>query len=592
MNITGEAMYNESQEREARSIADYNAMMARRQQPQSASSGSSVPKIDLQDTEEQIKQKIAMREKELAVFKAGQDSMIDISKRVSEITLADLKQRYDSGAISTREYYEQEKSIALAAADAKLQAASDYLKKEQEMLQFILEKRKGTDNPEYQSELAKNAAADKAVSDAALERKKVEITEEGKFQEALRKRSDEYAKLISKAQEEAGEFVKSAETKQAAERKSIEFLRLEKDAISGIQGAVEALAVKEREFETEKVQAQIKESEDRRKYADEIQRITDELAILNGANREQIQQETELRTIRNEMVSLQERLLLATAKADQVAISGLTQQITLQEQLNQKKQEQLAQQQQAAVWNGTIVGFNGNTPIYADNWQQNQYQYQSPYTTALNATTNAISGFTNPNAFPSSISSPFLGGFETGTNYVPSDGYAFLHQGEAVVPKKYNAPGSVSAPTSISSADNSLTPAYADDWKSRLSQNQFPGQAAQPIKAADDFSRLNSFGEQLDRPENALNSSGLDRISTGNINEGGPEYLPMGNKGGYITPAGQTPVRADQPTTTSISIGDIRIELPNITKVSDREADELARAVFLKIKQYSSRYAA
>lgn len=30
--------------------------------------------------------------------------------------------------------------------------------------------------------------------------------------------------------------------------------------------------------------------------------------------------------------------------------------------------------------------------------------------------------------------------YETGTNYVPNDGLAYLHQGEAVVPKKYNTP--------------------------------------------------------------------------------------------------------------------------------------------------------
>ena len=30
--------------------------------------------------------------------------------------------------------------------------------------------------------------------------------------------------------------------------------------------------------------------------------------------------------------------------------------------------------------------------------------------------------------------------FDVGTNYVPSDGIAYLHQGEAVIPKKYNQP--------------------------------------------------------------------------------------------------------------------------------------------------------
>jgi len=28
--------------------------------------------------------------------------------------------------------------------------------------------------------------------------------------------------------------------------------------------------------------------------------------------------------------------------------------------------------------------------------------------------------------------------YAIGTNYVPADGYAYIHEGEAVVPKKYN----------------------------------------------------------------------------------------------------------------------------------------------------------
>ena len=48
-------------------------------------------------------------------------------------------------------------------------------------------------------------------------------------------------------------------------------------------------------------------------------------------------------------------------------------------------------------------------------------------------------GITLPRAHTVSIRR-FVPKYEQGTNYVPNDGLAYLHQGEAVVPKKYNTP--------------------------------------------------------------------------------------------------------------------------------------------------------
>jgi hypothetical protein len=43
--------------------------------------------------------------------------------------------------------------------------------------------------------------------------------------------------------------------------------------------------------------------------------------------------------------------------------------------------------------------------------------------------------------YASKVSIPrFVPAYEVGTNYVPNDGLAYLHKGEAVVPKKYNQP--------------------------------------------------------------------------------------------------------------------------------------------------------
>lgn len=48
---------------------------------------------------------------------------------------------------------------------------------------------------------------------------------------------------------------------------------------------------------------------------------------------------------------------------------------------------------------------------------------------------------------------------------------------------------------------------------------------------------------------------------------------------------------ASQSNSSSVTVGDINITLPNLTKINERTADELARAMVPKIKQYMARYA-
>lgn len=346
-NLTGEAMYNEAQARGAAADARYAEIMAKR----GASTGVATPKINLQDSPDQIKAKIELQEKELAAYKATQDRMMDIAKHVSEVTLADLKQRYESGAVTTKDYYENEKQIALSAAKSKLDSASEYLQKEQALLDFIRQKKGGTDNKEYQAELAKNIQADKAVSEAALEYKAAEIAAESKLQDALKKREQEYAKLISAAQEESGQYVQAAETKIAAEKKTTDYLRLQIEALAGVQGAVIALAATEQAFAVQRQQALNKQNEETRTYAAETQKLQDELDILNGKNKDLIKAEGDLRDIRNSMLSLQDKLALATAQGNQAAAAALRQQIDLLTEINIKKEKSIALQiQEANDW--------------------------------------------------------------------------------------------------------------------------------------------------------------------------------------------------------------------------------------------------
>lgn len=68
--------------------------------------------------------------------------------------------------------------------------------------------------------------------------------------------------------------------------------------------------------------------------------------------------------------------------------------------------------------------------------------------------------------------------FAVGTNYVPNDGLAYLHQGEAVIPKKYNRPYQ---PNGISAEER----AYMD--KMIATMNRLDGTIAQGINVKGEF---------------------------------------------------------------------------------------------------------
>lgn len=79
--------------------------------------------------------------------------------------------------------------------------------------------------------------------------------------------------------------------------------------------------------------------------------------------------------------------------------------------------------------------------------------YSEEAKTALQHTLNELAKVVaNANPFTDALSSSiaklqiegvkvgFQGSFDTGTNYVQNDGLAYVHQGEAIIPKKYNQP--------------------------------------------------------------------------------------------------------------------------------------------------------
>lgn len=59
---------------------------------------------------------------------------------------------------------------------------------------------------------------------------------------------------------------------------------------------------------------------------------------------------------------------------------------------------------------------------------------------SINAAVSTVTLGLVPHVFDKIEIARFVPQYEKGTNYVPNDGLAYLHQGEAVVPKKYNQP--------------------------------------------------------------------------------------------------------------------------------------------------------
>ena len=59
---------------------------------------------------------------------------------------------------------------------------------------------------------------------------------------------------------------------------------------------------------------------------------------------------------------------------------------------------------------------------------------------SINAGISTVTFGAFPHVFDKIEIARFVPQYEKGTNYVPNDGLAYLHQGEAVVPKKYNTP--------------------------------------------------------------------------------------------------------------------------------------------------------
>lgn len=310
---------------------------------------------------------------ELDAFKAHQNAKTALVREEKAIELAELKGRYDQGLIATAEYYEKEKQIALDASKQELANAEAYLKKETALLENLKGRtKKGEKDPEYVEELAKHEKAIESVTMAELKLQKTTIDEGNKVVGALRQREDAYRAQELAALDAAGQYVAAEEAKQAAEKVSVDYLRLKAEALSGVSGAIKALAALDNKRSADLVAADLKQLETARQYAEEIANLHDDVAKLNGADQDRIKLNKDLRDGLQKETQMRDKLRIAIVNNNQIEISGLNSKIALQDVLNQRLQGEIALQERKKVLSGEIVGFNNGVPIYADAYSKDQ----------------------------------------------------------------------------------------------------------------------------------------------------------------------------------------------------------------------------
>ena len=255
-----------------------------------------------------------------------------------------------------------------------------------------------------------------------------------------------YKAIDAQYQTMSGSFAAAERIRQEAARKTSEYLKMEAAARAGNADASRAITEMQRMDAAKLIEERNRENDATRAYAQATAGLRDELARLRGEDQTIIDAEIKLRDGREKMAVLQNKIAAAWAQGNAVAISALSTQIQLQDQLNDRLIAQRDYLEQVKVLTGAIVGFNNGQPIYANAGGSFSNGvavplWQSPAAAAAGILSGGQPGLpvSDPFGFNSMFSnSPGVPQLATGTNYIPSDGYYYLHKREAVVPEKYN----------------------------------------------------------------------------------------------------------------------------------------------------------
>lgn len=376
---------------------------------------------------DQTENNMKLWQAELAAYKEEQTAKSNIAKAEGEVRAAYLRAELDSNKITALDYAKQERESAMQTAQAKIDATAAYLKKETEVFNQIKAIR-GKDTTEYQQELAKHKKAEEETILAKLTYNKTKIESESKVaaaeQAGMKLKQDQQTELWNMQQsvnalEGKNKDIISAENDLRSamiQKKGFELKlnTVERDHAQKMIGELNnKIILMEKELDLKRRSANIDAMDDADKIiinnlrsrgydqeADALQKVVD----LREFDRKAAEQNKKVQDTINQAVKdgndvLRDRWLIA-------------QDIL---QTEQKISRQIIENRQS-------MAASTLAPAAAQN-------NASDSSYGLNSVLSSNAGI----PYSSSVRS-----YAVGTNYVPTDGYAFIHEGEAIVPKKYN----------------------------------------------------------------------------------------------------------------------------------------------------------
>ena len=362
---------------------------------------------------------------------------IQKEKEKADLVLDLIKNQFAQGKLAADDYYNAIRKNAADTANAEI----GLLQTQFSRIQGDISGGKLT--PEQRVKAAQDLVQ--------IKEKESEIT--SKYQKTLQETDAAYIKDLKTIKDlllenqatvltGAGQYVEAVNKQIQKEKESIEYLKVKAAAEKGNQDAIGVIKAKDLAFNLQVFDATVKQTEAERILADAIFEAAQAQAKLSGADEEILKKEKDLYDSKRKLGTLQDQLNRATMAGNNAEISALNSKIGLINQENALKERSVQLSQEIAVLAGQIVGFSNGVPIYANGGGAfsngsavSLYQSAAGFLAGQRGQVVSGGGFGLPGFTDINGN---VAKYAQGTNYVPQDGLAFLHEGEAVVPKKYN----------------------------------------------------------------------------------------------------------------------------------------------------------